>query len=159
MGDNPFAHDRVKTHQPNDLWEWLLKLAVFLFVLDVGVRRIQIDRDEWNRATQTLHKWIFFWRGTPRTAAAEESLATLLARREQIRSTRTGSGEEPRAELFRPQQPGAVVELPGQFPQSPAAATEAPPATEAKSAEAQKSTTTASRLLEAKKRAQKRRDG
>ncbi len=153
---NPFLHDRVKTHQPRDLWELLLKLAVVLFVLDVGVRRIQIDREEWNKATRTLHKWIFFWKGTPRTAEAEESLATLLARREQVRSTRTGAGEDRREELFRPQQPGAVIELPGQTPHEPAAPAEAPPKAEGKPAE--KPTTTTSRLLEAKRRAQKRRD-
>src|SRR5215472_12457136 len=51
---NPFLHDRQKTFQPRDLWESLLKLAIILFVFDVGVRRIQIDREEWMRATQTL---------------------------------------------------------------------------------------------------------
>ncbi|MBU6401534.1 MAG: VWA domain-containing protein, partial [Verrucomicrobia bacterium] len=35
--DNPFAHDRRRTFQPRDLWEWLLKLAVVLFPLDVAV--------------------------------------------------------------------------------------------------------------------------
>ena len=25
--NNPFTHDRTKTYQPRDLWEWLLKLA------------------------------------------------------------------------------------------------------------------------------------
>src|SRR5439155_17806340 len=50
---NPFLHDRQKTFQPRDLWEALLKLAIILFVFDVGIRRIQINRDEWLRATQT----------------------------------------------------------------------------------------------------------
>ena len=49
--DNPFLHDRKKTFQPHDLWQWLLQLAICLFPLDVGVRRIQLDRDEWLRAT------------------------------------------------------------------------------------------------------------
>ena len=47
---NPFSHDRQKTFQPRDLWESLLKFAIILFTLDVGVRRIQIGRDEWLRA-------------------------------------------------------------------------------------------------------------
>ncbi|MDW8309244.1 MAG: VWA domain-containing protein, partial [Verrucomicrobiales bacterium] len=44
--DNPFTHDRRRTYQPRDLWETLLKLAIILFVLDVAVRRIQLDREE-----------------------------------------------------------------------------------------------------------------
>jgi hypothetical protein len=52
--DNPFTHDRKKTFQPLDLRDWLLKLAILLFPLDVAVRRIQIDRDEWLRADQNI---------------------------------------------------------------------------------------------------------
>ena len=59
-------------YQPRDLWEWLLKLAITLFPLDVGVRRIQIDRAEWLRATQTLRRWLFFWRGPQRPPEADE---------------------------------------------------------------------------------------
>src|SRR5262249_27340448 len=44
---NPFLHERSKTFQPRDLWETLLKFAIILFTVDVGVRRIQIGRDEW----------------------------------------------------------------------------------------------------------------
>jgi hypothetical protein len=75
--DNPFLHERQKTFQPRDLWEWLLKLAVILFPFDVGVRRIQLDRDEWLRATKTLRRWLFFWKGVPRTPEADKSLACL----------------------------------------------------------------------------------
>ena len=42
----PFQHDRIRTYQPRDLWEWLLKLGLLLFVADVGVRRIYLDRAE-----------------------------------------------------------------------------------------------------------------
>src|ERR1051325_4402203 len=68
---NPFVHGREKTFQPRDLWEWLLKFAIILFTLDVGVRRIQIDRDEWLRATRTLRRWLFFWHGVPRTPESQ----------------------------------------------------------------------------------------
>src|ERR1051325_1404348 len=40
---NPFEHDRHKTFQPRDLWETLLKLAIILFVADVGDK--QNDRE------------------------------------------------------------------------------------------------------------------
>lgn len=153
---NPFSHERIKTTQPKDLWEMLLKWAVVLFVLDVGVRRIQIDREEWNRATGTLHRWIFFWDGKPRPAEAEESLASLLAKREQVRGTRTAAGEA-RPELFRPEQAAEPIELPGRR------VTEAPPVipaatpSESTPADAEKPAGTTSRLLEAKRRAQRRR--
>jgi len=79
--ENSFLHDRQKTYQPRDLWEWLLKFAVLLFTLDVGVRRIQLDREELQRAWRVVSRWIFFWRGVPREPEADESLAALLARR------------------------------------------------------------------------------
>lgn len=156
VGASPFNHDRFKTHQPLDLWEMFLKLAVILFVLDVGVRRIQVDREEWLKATATLRRWIFFWHGRPRPVESEESLASLLSKRGEVRSTRTGAGEA-RPELFRPEQPGQPVDIStGQVAEPPPHA-EAKPTAETKSAEAEKPTATTSRLLEAKKRAQKRR--
>lgn len=154
--DNPFLHDRRKTFQPQDLWEWLLKMAVVLFVVDVGVRRIQIDRDEWLRATATLRKWVLFWQGTPRTPEAEESLSALLAKRGQVRAERTGAGVEARPELFQPQQPAAPLPTGGQqgtpVSAQPAVEPEVKPSTPEQPAN------TTSRLLEAKRRAQKRRE-
>jgi uncharacterized membrane protein len=158
LADNPFLHDRQKTFQPRDLWEWLLKLAIVLFVVDVGVRRIQLDHDEWLRATATLHKWVFFWKGAPRPATAEESLAALLAKRGQVRAERTGAGTEARPDLFQPQQPAAPVVFPTAAARgsSSAALDEPEPETKQTLEEAPGSTT--SRLLEAKRRAQKRRE-
>ncbi len=154
--DNPFLHDRQKTYQPRDLWECLLKLAIVLFVLDVGVRRIQLDRDEWLRATATLRKWLFFWKGTPRPVEADVSLAALLAKRGHVRATQTQAGSEPRPDLFRPEK--AAVVPSAQTSSTPVreetSAPEAKPASPAEAAPA----STASRLLEAKKRAQKRRE-
>jgi hypothetical protein len=60
--------------------------------------------------------------------------------------------------LFQPEQAGAVIELPGSRAEGTATGTVRAAAEEAKAAETEKPTTTASRLLEAKKRAQKRRD-
>jgi Ca-activated chloride channel homolog len=156
--NNPFTHDRTKTYQPRDLWEWLLKLAVILFVVDVGVRRIQIDRDEMWRATQALRRWIFFWQGAARPPVAEESLASLLARRGEVRATKTAAGDEARPELFQPQQPGAAVELPGSEPHEATSRPAFAPKDEPKSEETGKPENTTSRLLEAKRRARKRRE-
>ncbi len=154
--DNPFLHDRRKTYQARDLWEWLLRLAIVLFVVDVGVRRIQLDREEWARGWAVVRRRVFFWEGTPRPVEAEVSLAALLARREQVRTTQAQAGNEPRPDSFRPAspatassaQPGPIVaggETISVEEEPKAPASDAP-------------VSMASRLLEAKKRAQKRRE-
>jgi uncharacterized membrane protein len=153
---NPFLHDRQKTFQPRDLWETLIKLAIILFCFDVGVRRIQLDREEWLRATQTLRRVIFFWQPPPRPAEAEESLAALLARRDVVRSKQTAPAVEPSPDLFRHEGP-ITVHLPGEEPPAVAPPRISEPAESDKPAEESRPVTTTSRLLEAKRRAQKRK--
>jgi Ca-activated chloride channel family protein len=148
-GDNPFLHDRQKTFQPRDLWEWLLKFAIILFVIDVGIRRLQIDREEWARA---FAKVSVLWRGKPRPVQADESLAALLARRDKVRAERPA---EPSPDLFRPTTPVAPA-LPSERPTFTPQPEEAHVAKETEPAEEPASTT--SRLLEAKRRAQKRKE-
>lgn len=156
-GLDPFDHDRKKTFQPRDLWETLLQFALLLFTIDVGVRRIQIEPDQWQRAWQIIRSRVFFWRGAARPAQAEESLAALLARRDQVRSTRSAQPQEPSPDLFRPEhapaeplhdKPIAGPAQPGS-PEAPPSAAPAPPEQPAPS--------TTSRLLEAKRRAQRRK--
>ncbi|MGV3754552.1 MAG: VWA domain-containing protein [Verrucomicrobiota bacterium] len=156
--DNPFVHDRVKTFQPVDLWEWLLKAAILLFPLDVGLRRIHLDREEWLRATATLRRWLFFWRAKQvRPQEADESLAALLNRRDQVRSTQMPAVPVViNPAMFQPKDPVRVVSAkPASKPagDSEAELVSAAGAEQAKPEE----TTTTSRLLDAKKRAQKRR--
>jgi hypothetical protein len=155
--DSPFLHNRQKTFQPRDLWEWLLRLAIVLFPIDVGLRRIQLDPEELRRARQWLLRWLLFWKPVPRPAQAEESLAALLARREQVRSTQTAPALQPSPDLFRPANPEASPLV------APAPATRMTeqPATASTPQDDQVGkppdrTTTTSRLLEAKRRAQRR---
>jgi hypothetical protein len=155
VGKNPpetstFLHQRERTFQPRDLWEWLFRVAVLLFVADVGVRRIYLDRAEWLKATQNLRRWIFFWQGKPRTAEADESLSALLTKRTQVRAGRTAAGVEPRPELFKPTQAakplaGATAAAKVEEPFQPAEATPPPAPKEG--------VYTPGRLLDAKKRA------
>jgi hypothetical protein len=118
-----------------------------------------MDREEWAKFMATVRKYVFFWKGTPRPAEAEESLATLLARRDQVRGERTAAGAEARPELFQPAQTTApafaAAETAGQpAERAPGEGTPAPaPPAEEKPAG------TTSRLLEAKRRAQQRRGG
>jgi hypothetical protein len=153
---NTFEHDRRRTYQPRDLWEWLLEFAILLFIVDVGVRRIQIDRDEMLRAMRFVQRKILFWQGIPRAPESEESLAALLARRDVVRSTQTAATTEPSADLFRPTKP-VTEPLPGIAPaEAPPVQTPAQPAPAAKEP-AEAGPTTTSRLLEAKRRAQRRK--
>ncbi|HZM01467.1 MAG TPA: hypothetical protein VFC44_00465, partial [Candidatus Saccharimonadales bacterium] len=142
--DNPFLHDRQKTFQPLDLRDWLLKFAILLFPFDVAVRRIQLDATQWLQARKTLRRWLVFWKPAPRKAEADESLSALLNRREQVRSST--------ADLFRPAKAPEI-----ETPTSVTPAAPAPPAAETKEPPKPPGST-ASRLLEAKRRAQKRTD-
>jgi Ca-activated chloride channel family protein len=158
--DNPFLHDRFKTFQPRELWEWLLQFAVLMFPLDVAVRRIQLEREEMQRAWRKIRSKIFFWQGVPREPEAEESLAALLARRDQVRSGQTAPAE-PKPDLFRPEKP---VTLATKDVFSTVDGAEAgpevmqrPTGEEAKPEKEQPISTT-SRLLDAKRRAQKRKE-
>jgi hypothetical protein len=148
---NPFEFGRKKTFQPRDLWEWLLRFAILLFPIDVGIRRIQLDRAEWQKFLQILRAKLFFWKGRPRPVQAEESLEALLARRSQVRATTTAAAVEPNPDLFRP------VNAPKPLDQAPAPG--APPQPAPAPQEKPKPTApaeTTSRLLEAKRRAQRK---
>jgi len=155
--DNPFLHDRIRTFQPRDLWEWLLKLAILLFPIDVGVRRIQLDRAEWLRATQTLRRWLFFWRGAQRPPEADESLAALLVRRDQVRAKQTAPSSQPRPDLFSPQKPVVLVPAEGEAA-APRSGARPPGEAPGPVASGELPSSTTSRLLEAKRRAQQRKD-
>lgn len=157
-GLSPFAHDRVKTHQPRQLWEWLLKIAIVLFVLDVGVRRVQLDREEWTKALQVLRRKILFWESAPLAPESGENLAALLTRREEVRAKREIN--EPRPELFQPDQ-APTLPLPAENGPEPELASQPgpvvePPIPTAKPEPPAPGSTT-SRLLEAKRRAQRRK--
>jgi secreted protein with Ig-like and vWFA domain len=151
--DNPFLHDRVKTFQAHDLWEWLLRCAVLLFVVDVALRRIQIERAQVQKAFATVKGTLLFWRPQPKVMQSDESLSALLARRDAVRAETTKPAEE-RPELFQPAQP-VVLPVPGIEPKpTPANAAAETAAVDGKEKPAEGST--ASRLLEAKRRAQKK---
>lgn len=154
--DNPFIRDRQKTFQPRDWWEWLLKLAVVLFVFDVGVRRIQIDHEEWVKMLAWAKRHALFWRGVPRPVEADESLAALLARRDQVRARTNVPPVQARPELFQPQQP--IVLPPKERAATPTSPAEAGPIQEAAetSQPGDQPVSTTSRLLEAKRKAKKK---
>jgi hypothetical protein len=147
--DNPFERDRRKTFQPVDLWAWLLKFAVILFPIDVGVRRIQLDWKEWLKATANLRRLLFFWGRRDRQTGTDEALASLLARRDEARqSFQRDRPSAPDSRLFQPEKTAA------EFSAKPSAVAEAKP-DEPSQAAGDDSTT--SRLLAAKRKARRRK--
>lgn len=151
-GINPFEHDRIKTFQPKDLWEWMLRLAIILFPLDVGIRRVQLDRAEWLKATENLRRWLLFWRGKPRPIEADESLGALLARRDQVRAKTTAPAVEPNPDLFKPITAVTTDTFGAESDAKTGARNTSQPAPPKQAAPAE----TTSRLLEAKRRAQRK---
>jgi len=156
--DNPFRHDRKKTFQARDLWEWLLKLAIILFPLDVGIRRIQLGREEMAKILARLKQWVFFWKPPPNAPKTEESLAALLHRRDRVRSSQTAPSTAPPPtvdpSLFQPEKQVDVATLPSENePGAPIPGTDP-----AQAAPPKPAVSTTSRLLDAKRRAKKRRE-
>ena len=150
--ENPFLHDRRDTFQPRDWWEWLVRLAILLFVFDVALRRIHLEADQFAKAWAAVKRTVLFWKGVQRPVEADVSLAALLTRRDEVRSKKTAAAEA-RPELFQPATP---VVLPDKPPSSPGIDLKPSDSTPAKPEDAP--VTTTSRLLDAKRKAQKKRD-
>ena len=130
-----------------------MKFAIVLFPLDVAVRRIQLDREEWGKAMRALRRWLFFWRTVPQSARSDVSLAALLNRRDEVRARKAEMRPTeipPDPNLFRPKTPPKVESAPESIP---AEGLNENGADEVKKTEEPQNTT--SRLLEAKRRARK----
>ncbi len=157
--DNPFNLNRVKTYQPRDLWEDLMKVLVILFVLDVAVRRVDFDREEWGKWWRRAMAWLGVAKPA-KTAGRDEALGSLLAARERARESRTGAGagtagtSRPAVaeSLFQPRQAVTVAEAEDSKTESQATPSNAEKPEEPKPAEA----SATSRLLEAKRRARRK---
>jgi uncharacterized membrane protein len=138
---NPFSHDRRRTYRPSDAWEWLLKVAAILFVIDVGVRRLQLGMEEWVRLKAIMQR--LFLRKAPQPSAADASLAALLARRNAVRDGHAPAPVMPPGIASEP-----IISKPVALP---SAATPSP-APQTKPATVQPDASTTSKLLEAKRR-------
>ena len=151
---NPFNWKRQKTFQPRDLWELLIKLAIVLFVFDVGIRRIQLGRDELERMWAWASERVMIWKPKKGAAESDQSLTALLARRDQVRSTRPMQVVAPSEELFKPKQAPAPTLTAEESEVAAQVTAVARPAEE--KPKAPEDVTTTSKLLEAKRRARKK---
>lgn len=149
--NNPYLRDRQKSWQPFDLWPWLLQAAILFFTVDVGVRRVQLEREQLQRGWLAVTGFLF--RRPQRSAESDESLSQLLVRREEVRSRQTA--------VFTPTAPTVQPAKPI-LPTTPAAApltgesVEPTPETPAQTPPS--AATVTERLLAAKQRAQKRKE-
>jgi uncharacterized membrane protein len=150
-GSNPFYDDRRKTWQPHDLAQSLLKLAILLFVLDVGIRRLSLDSEQMEKGWQRFRA--AYWRKEPAIAAASEpSLAALLSRRDEMRARKTVDPA-----LFQTRHPQYITPETSATPALPALTSLDDPEPEADAAQPVPPQTTTGRLLEAKRRAAARK--
>ena len=153
---DPFAHDRLETFQPKDLWEWLLKFAIVLFPLDVGIRRVQLDRRELQRVYRWVLARLLFWKRVDTAGdRSDESLSALLNRRDAVRAKQerdSGANKHFSAEPT----PAPVVKKVKRAEARQATAA-VPEQASPRPAEESASESTASRLLAAKKNARRKR--
>ena len=66
-----------------ELWPWLALLALVLAPVDVGLRRLRLERADWARARDWLRRR--GWRRPPRTAERDAATDALFAARERSR--------------------------------------------------------------------------
>jgi uncharacterized membrane protein/secreted protein with Ig-like and vWFA domain len=144
-GTSPFLDGRQTTWQPYDLWEWLLKLAVILWVLDVAIRRLDPDLEAWRSVWRTALARLPFLAPKPiEPPSSQGSLGTLLAHRDGVRA-RTAPQTTGQGTPFSP----GIVAQPGE-----SALPRVVVATQATMTEPTDPTGTTDRLLQAKRRAQ-----
>jgi hypothetical protein len=121
----------------------MLRFAVIAFVLDVGLRRIQLEREEVKRVGQYVLALLPFISKPPPGNTSTPSLAALLTRHNELQeeTRQRASGDQG---LFNTAQTTKPIIV------------DAPPAKPSESTSAPAEAATTSRLLEAKRRAQER---
>jgi Mg-chelatase subunit ChlD len=144
----------VRTY--TDVWPWLLGIAVCLLPLDVGVRRVIVGLDDVRRARDAI--LAPFRRSTQGTARSERMSRLLSAKGRAVDEAGKASAGVPPMPETRPAADDARLEEPAplaEAPPGPSLSVPTSPEEDASTPAAAESTMT-SRLLAAKRRAQKR---
>lgn len=84
--DDIFGYQRVPAHRPTAVWIWLLGAAICLFPLDVGIRRVMIDREQWLDFLRKLMAKLGLDRWQKAHPKADEAMSALLTRKAQLRA-------------------------------------------------------------------------
>jgi hypothetical protein len=90
--DNPadaFAHTQAAPLATRPMWPWLLLLAVLLLPIDVGVRRLALDRRDLQKAWQSIRlRWQARRAAASAVPARSERMATLFNTKQRTRAQR-----------------------------------------------------------------------
>jgi uncharacterized membrane protein/Mg-chelatase subunit ChlD len=141
LGADAWRHDLGTTTAQIDLWPMLLLLAMLLWPLDVGVRRVSVARSDLGLARAWVGARWRSWRGP---AARPQPVGEMLAAKQRA------GGRQARAALVREPAPAAAQAEEAQ--PSPAEPADGPAA-----AEPTEEPDTIARLRQAKRRARDRR--
>ncbi|MBA3532684.1 MAG: hypothetical protein H0T73_12235, partial [Ardenticatenales bacterium] len=134
-----FEHPPQQVTRAEDLWPWLLLLALLLFPFDVAARRVMFGQ----REVEAARAWIDARRQGTVTPRAEPMLGTLFEAKQRASRRDTATGEESTPAMpARPAASGPVIIAPR------APTPTEPPASDASGDE----DSTLSRLREAKQR-------
>ena len=156
VASNPFAHDRLETFQPKDLWEWLLKFAILLFPIDVGLRRVQLDPLEMQRAYRWVLGRLLFWKAVDVGGkSSDESLSALLNRRDAVRAKQDRDSASSKHFSVEPSPAASAKKADSPISHQPKVVVSEQTSPKPTSEAAPEST--ASRLLAAKKNARRKR--
>jgi uncharacterized membrane protein len=151
--DDLFNYKRIPALRPTPMWPWFLAGAILLFPLDVAIRRVMIDREQWREWIQKLLARL----GLDRSKAKQESdeaMSALLARKARLREEKKSSTvPEPAPFVRKPATPAQFI-IP--TPTTPEKA-ETKPTAETKPETPKPGTDFTSQLLAAKKRAQQKK--
>lgn len=107
-GEKVFEHNLKPAVSRTPIWDFILKLAVLAFLLDVAFRRVAIDPVKIIATARRYIASIAGTRGTGKAAAA--TLGDLRTVRDKARTDKTASGQEPAPSVGRPTMP---TEIPG----------------------------------------------
>jgi len=166
--DNPFLRNRRRTFRASDLWQVLLQCFVVLMVIDVGVRRVEVDPSEWARWWAGIRSRLG-WGSLKTPSPVEEGLQSLLTARDRVREGRTrvgqageavvpvGGPDPTAAEGMSPSGGSGKPEIPD--PRGAATQPDRVVGETGSGSVAGEPSTPTSRLLEAKRRAQRRSGG
>lgn len=143
-----FGGARPVVYRPTDLTQWLLALALILLPVDVGIRRLAIEKSDFARAWDWLLSKLGRRRARPRADAATPELGRLMNAK---KSARTPSNTT----VLKPAQPAAhPAERPTPRPAAPPVRPEPPAPVAAVEPVAVEDESGMGRLMAAKRRAQ-----
>lgn len=152
--DDLFNYKRIPALRPTPMWNWLLAGAILLFPLDVAIRRVMIDREQWREWINKLLARLGLDRSKVKQES-DEAMSALLARKARLREEKKASTVPESAPFIRKPAVSSPFVIPA--PSATPEKTETKPATETKPEAPKPGTDYTSQLLAAKKRAQQKK--